>query len=312
MSVNSLFNHSQTNIIRQLAYSSVFSYPLTLKQLIEKRSASESVYDVEESVNYLVNNKFIYTDGKHFSLFNNNDWGKNRVQGEMLVPERLQDAFKYSKIIASFPFVRGICLSGTISKNCMQSDSDIDYFVITAANKLWICRTILVLYRFLFLGNSRHNFCLNYFISENDLLIPDHNIFTATEISTLIPVYNYDVYISFLDANKWYLNYLPHSPVHGNKYIVTDSKIAFTEKLFYGWGIVVEKMLFNLTLWRWKMKYKKLDKTLFNLNFRSQKNVSKSHSNSFQIKVLEKYEHIMNTFLQQASSISTHENTFSK
>ncbi|MBK8679672.1 MAG: hypothetical protein IPN25_13810 [Sphingobacteriales bacterium] len=45
-------------------------------------------------------------------------------------------AFRISKFIGSFPFVRGVLLSGSLSKNRLAADGDIDYFIIAQPNAL--------------------------------------------------------------------------------------------------------------------------------------------------------------------------------
>lgn len=125
-----------------------------------------------------------------------------RLEGNQLASQRMTDARKYASIAANFPFVRAV-LSGSLSKHVMKPDSDIDFFIITAPEKLWVCRALLTAYKKLLLGNSHRNFCLNYFIDSNNLEIPDKNIFTATEIVFLLPMYNYSLYEKFMAKNKW-------------------------------------------------------------------------------------------------------------
>ena len=73
-----------------------------------------------------------------------------------------KEAKKYLKklpffvgLVSMFPFVRGIAISGSLSKGVMYKDGDIDYFIVTAPERLWICRTMLVLFKKLFLLNSK-------------------------------------------------------------------------------------------------------------------------------------------------------------
>jgi hypothetical protein len=88
-----------------------------------------------------------------------------------------------------FPFVRGIGISGSLSKNYADEDADIDFFIITSRNHLWIARTFLHgLKKLSFLVGKQDWYCMNYFIDEEALVIAEKNIFTATEVVTLKPV----------------------------------------------------------------------------------------------------------------------------
>ena len=126
---------------------------------------------------------------------------------------------KVSRKIAKFPYVKGVCLSGALSKGFYDDDGDFDFFIITKPNRLWIARTILVLYKKIFLLNSKKYFCVNYFISTDKLEISEQNLFTATEIATLIPLYGTDTFKEFLEAkNPWAAPYFPNKPSPKTKY----------------------------------------------------------------------------------------------
>jgi hypothetical protein len=76
-----------------------------------------------------------------------------------------------------------------LSKNFADERADIDYFVVTKANRLWIARTLMHLFKKLtFLVGKQHYFCMNYFVDEEALTIQEKNLFTAVEVATLIPV----------------------------------------------------------------------------------------------------------------------------
>ena len=53
---------------------------------------------------------------------------ERRLKGEEHAADALKTAMKYTARISRFPFVRGVSLSGSLSKNYMDSESDIDYF----------------------------------------------------------------------------------------------------------------------------------------------------------------------------------------
>ena len=89
---------------------------------------------------------------------------KAPVKAKVLVKAKAKARF-----ISKFPFVAAVGVSGSLSKGYYDSDSDIDFFIITQHNRLWICRTLLMVYKKIFLLNSRKYFCPNYFISSEQL-----------------------------------------------------------------------------------------------------------------------------------------------
>lgn len=202
-------------------------------------------------------------------------------------------AFLYSNKISSFPFVEGVFLSGAISKNYYDEHGDIDYFIITKPNRLWICRTLLII-RYKLLPKSKKKFwCVNYFIGSNNLEIPEENLFVATEIAYLVPTINYDLYTKFLRANVWFKKHYPNKNEHSNKQCNALPKNflkVLIEKILSGFlGDVLDNFLLKITLKHWQKKYPTLSTIDFELQFRSQKNVCKRHTTGYQNIVMDNY-----------------------
>ncbi|MEX0982223.1 MAG: hypothetical protein WD577_10440 [Bacteroidales bacterium] len=199
--------------IKLLLYFDVFSYPLTGEELFSYLGIQNGRADMKQEVNdtlaKLHKNSIIdYSEGYYY-LGNNHTSIQRRIDGNRLAKKRLKTARYYSYIISCCPFVRGIYLSGSISKGYMGKNDDIDYFIITSPGRLWIARTFLILFKKIFLFNSFRNFCLNYFITEDNLEIKQRNLFTATEIVFLLPVYNKQLLDELLTKNSWVKEYYP-------------------------------------------------------------------------------------------------------
>lgn len=295
------FSESEHGILNTLLYFDIFKYPLT-KDEIQKYCHCKiySPKEINEGLEFLVAKKFVnYSSGFYFV---NNDYAivERRINGNLLAEKFNSIAKKYSQIISKFPFVRAVFISGSLSKGYMDKESDIDYFIITAPGRLWLSRTLLVLFKKIFLLNSHKHFCVNYFIDETNLEIPDKNIFTATELLTLIPMINQELFAKFLKENTWTNNFLPNLHPLNNK--ITDVKRRLTfklylEKLFSGSiGNKLDDLCLRITLKYWKKKFTHFSKQDFKNALRSKKNVSKHHPNKFQEKVLALYEEKIKQF----------------
>lgn len=99
----------------------------------------------------------------------------------------LSAAATMGALLRRFPFVQAAFLSGALSKGVATKGADVDLFIITSEQRLWISRTFLTAFKKFFLLNSKKFFCLNYFITEEHLEIPEKNIYSATELLTLRP-----------------------------------------------------------------------------------------------------------------------------
>ena len=58
-------------------------------------------------------------------------------------------------------------MSGSLSKHFADEKSDIDFFIITSANRLWIARTCMHLFKKVsYIAGKQHWFCMNYYVDE--------------------------------------------------------------------------------------------------------------------------------------------------
>lgn len=199
-------------------------------------------------------------------------------------------AYAYSRRIASFPFVEGVMLSGSLSKNYYDKTSDIDFFIVTKPGRLWICRTLLIIRYKLLPKHKKKYWCTNYFISSDNLAIPDINVFTGTELAYLIPTVNYPVYKKIVEKNMWYKKRFPNKkeaePGHCIDLPQTFLKSLAEKLLKNRLGNWLDNVLLEYTLKRWRKKYPAMSNEDFDLQFRSRKDVCKRHTHGFQNKIL--------------------------
>ena len=284
-------------ILQLLCYFDVFNHPLSLNELKALIGSKEEEH-VQQAIDALLEENTIYASHNYFGIRDSiTDQVQVRNEKESRAKKYYRKLPRYLRIIKAFPFVRGVAISGSLSKNVMHEDGDIDYFIVTAPGRLWICRTLLILFKKVFLLNSRKYFCLNYFVDENNLEIIDKNIFTAIEINYLIPVYNTALFNDLKTENTWTKDYFPGSgpdssivpmePKRGLK------KVA--EFFFYGaWGDRIDLFFMKRTYTRWQNKFKGFDAKKFELTMRTNRGVSKHHPRDFQSKVLNEYETRLN------------------
>ena len=288
----SLLNRS---IIRTLAYYDIFSYPLTADEIYYNLSDNHtSTEQIKKELEYLSLNKIVYNNGEFYQLNNDVKYIQRRKSGNELAEKRLRTAKRMSGFVSRFPFVRGIMLSGSISKGFMEEDSDIDYFVITHPNRVWFSRFILMIFKKLFLFNSRKIFCINYFVDTENLEIEEKNIFTATEIVTLLPTFGRDIYEQFYEMNLWTKHFYPNFPKR-DILSVPDKKPgifkSFWEKILGSkLGDKLDDFAMNLFDSFYKLKYKNYNREDFKIAFKSSKKESKHHPKFFQKKVLQEFE----------------------
>ncbi len=288
-----------SSVLSTVIYFSLFKHPVTIAELSAYcHFLKASDEEVIETVRQLQQDGLLESDNGYYYLPGESANISRRITGEARAPGFIKKAKSYSSLIALFPFVRAVFISGSLSKGYMDEKSDIDYFIITEPKRLWLCRTLLVLYKKLILLNSHKHFCVNYFIDSANLEIPDKNIFTATELVFILPMYNGELYRRFRKTNRWTGDFYPN--LHNEKRAVPLDFFEhgfrnLLEYLFKGsFGEMLDEWCFRTTIRYWKKKFRDFDESVFDMELRSKKNVSKHHPQGFQRKILTMYENRLN------------------
>ena len=279
-------------LLKPILYFSLFKYPLTEEEIFNF-SKAESKEQIKLDLMELVNDDIIYKIDDFYLTENNETLIKRRLEGNKMAKNIYQKALTVSRLISKFPYVEGVGISGSLSKGYYDDDGDIDFFIITSPKRLWIARTFLILYKKLFLLNSRKYFCVNYFISSNALEIEEKNIFTATELTTLLPMFGNGSFHEFYDKNKWVESYLPNKTVTDGlsklnlvkKPTVTKITEYFLDSKMGDW---LDTVFLRITYHKWKIKFNHLEERQFNVAMKSTKNISKHHPLNFQRKVIDR------------------------
>ncbi|MGB0403669.1 MAG: nucleotidyltransferase domain-containing protein [Salibacteraceae bacterium] len=278
--------------IRCVIYYSLFRYPLRFDELYLSESDKQKMDE-------LVASKKLFGLNNYYSTLEIKDNLERRLQGNKLYDQTIDRAIKRAKFIFQFPFVEGVYISGSMSKGFMTEDGDVDFFIVTKPGRLWLARTILILFKKVFLANSRKFFCLNYFVDSDHLEIEEQNIFTATELITLIPVCDRGVLGEFNQKNQWVKHFYPNANFRIP--LVGECKKGFLFQVFESVlktkiGSWLDKRCMSLTLNVWKKKFGNFKPDDFDLALKSRTYVSKHHPQNFQKKVLTEFEERVNEF----------------
>lgn len=277
-------------MIITLLYADIFNYPLTAIEVHEQLVGEKvALSTVESTLAALEEENFIYQHEQFYSPQTGNTQYVSRIKRNNLAKRYVKKGKRISRFIARFPFVKAVFLSGSLSKDCMDEDGDIDYFVITSANRLWIARTLLILFKKLALLNSYKYFCLNYFVDEEQLTIKEQNLFTATEIVTLIPTYGSEVCDRFIQANEWIVDYRPNAvprSTNGLKNLrFTPFKFLLEKGLSGRAGEWLDNRFLKITEKYWKKKFNNYGNEDFNRSIKSRKHLSQINPENFQKRV---------------------------
>jgi hypothetical protein len=258
-------------ILKTIKYFSFFAYHPTGKEIYTFLQAKINRNSFNIELGRMVKQKIIVNSNKHtppqYSIqvrnakllngymvgkqknnnltieqFNNLNKRKRVSQSKLNSPR-----FKiYVKLLAFFPQIKLVGLSGSISMMNAGENDDIDLFIITAKNRLFTGRVIaLILAQLLGLRRNRDSekiafssshkdkVCLNLFFDERNLKVPKfkQTEFVGHEVLQMKPIIiKGNIYEKFLEENLWVFRIFPNARlVFSMKYLVSRrSKILNT------------------------------------------------------------------------------------
>lgn len=295
------------NILRTLLYYDIFRHPLKSDEifsLLPQNSITKK--DVSEVLFQISNDSCgISSKDSYYFIGGNEDYIELRKSRESYSKKSWKLAKFVTHIIKRFPFVRAVFVTGSLSKNSSMPDSDLDFMVVAAKNRLWISRTLLMLFKKALLFNSHKYFCINYFISEDSLGICEKNIFIATEIVHIKSTFNSVLMNKFLEANLWVKEYFPNYKIgdpffNSSGYKVNNNKSyiqKFLESFFTGkFGDKLDNYFMKKTTDHWKKKYSQYSDGEREQMFTSTSSVSKTHPGNMQKVIMNLYKERLKKF----------------
>ncbi|NTW29971.1 MAG: hypothetical protein HGB34_02415 [Candidatus Moranbacteria bacterium] len=205
------------NILSTIAYHDALDRPLTAfevwKHLIidDRESASPGSYRLGDVVSALgetdMRTRIASCDG-FYVLPGREFLADRRIRAEKVAVAKLHRVRRLARTLRLVPFVRMIGITGSLAMKSGTTESDWDFFVVLRFGRIWIGRTVLTVYLHL-LRKRRHGertrdrVCLNYFVTDDHLVIPTEDLYSANEYSFLIPLLGKETFRRFELRNRW-------------------------------------------------------------------------------------------------------------
>jgi hypothetical protein len=196
-------------IVQTVAYADVFDYPLTadeIQRYLIGVSASRG------TVRGLLSKslpKSLARNGRYFTLAGREAFVETRKVRAAEAVDYWRRAVHYGRRMSHLPFVRMVAVTGALAMD-NNADGDIDYLVITEPGRLWLCRAMIV-------GQVKlaalrgTELCPNYFLSERAMVLEERNLFTAHEVTQMVPLTGMVTYQQLRSLNRWTDAFLPNA-----------------------------------------------------------------------------------------------------
>lgn len=208
-------------ILKTLIYADIFDYPMLAheihKWLIKKEA---SIEQIEKALKRLVNQKKIVLKQGVYFLKRRSELIGIRQEREVVSQKYYAKAQWIGRFLRIIPWIQLVGISGSLAMRNAEESDDIDLFVITRSNRVWLTRLCTALILELFgerrkrdasPKESQSKICLNLLLSEDALEQKKHNLYIAHEILQLKVLWERSkTYQKFLEANQWAMAFLPN------------------------------------------------------------------------------------------------------
>ena len=259
------------NILFTLKYFNMFKFPLSEDELWRWLFKYDSGVRSKESREFfkeclveLVGLGKIETDGEFYFLSGQGEIVEIRKRREKISLSKIKKAQKMARLLAKVPWVRMIAVVSNLGYLNADDEADIDFFIVTNKNRIWLARFwCVVLMKLL---NQRPNkkttkdkICLSYFVDEAHLnlertKIGEPDVHLIYLLSQYMPIYvdtsrrkllksfiedTESLWGEFVRQNKWIKKYLPNF-----YYGVKDERFIVESKWMW-WRKMIRKMIYD-------------------------------------------------------------------
>lgn len=211
------------SILKTLAYFDLQRYPLTATEMGQWLYRFE-LGDFKELLLALDGLQSQNKIGQKYGYFylSGSEATVEERRAKLVISElKLKKARRAAKFIMAVPFLKAVFVCNSVATGTAQSDSDIDFFIITEKNRLYIVRffTNLILRIFglrTYGDKTADRICLSFFVDDQNLslekikAVPEDIHFAYWSLQ-MVPIYDPQNYFKrFLSANFWIKKYVPN------------------------------------------------------------------------------------------------------
>jgi hypothetical protein len=202
----------RTGLLLAVAYGDVFDYAMTIEEiqryLVGARASATTIRHIARDEAGQAEQ--LSQQGELVCLAGREELFEIRKRRQSSAKERWPAARVYGRILAGLPFVRMVAVTGSLAMDNLEAGGDIDYLVVTAVGRVWLCRamTILVVR---WAARRGERLCPNYFLSQDHLESKPYSLYNAHELAHMVPLNNLDLYARMRASNLWTGWYLPNA-----------------------------------------------------------------------------------------------------
>jgi hypothetical protein len=250
---------------KTVIWFSLFNYPLTVTELWQWLWSSEKISYRE--INDYVGSGKVYQVAPFILLKGEEENLEIRAERYLHAVRKQRKAKRATWWLSWMPWVEGVALCNSLGYQNARDESDIDFFIITKPNSVWLTR-LLAVAMLKILGqrpseeHGRDTLCLSFYITSDNLsleeiILPNGDPYLTYWITQLNPLFGRGpVWAQFFGANEWVKKFLPNALGYARK----------NTNWYFRQGREtrpVGKMVKRLNAWAKALQIEKFSKKLF-------------------------------------------------
>ncbi|MDA3839712.1 MAG: hypothetical protein PF572_01355 [Patescibacteria group bacterium] len=218
-------NEKQKNlrgaIVETIAFFDLFSFPLTVNEVLKYLKLKSNYVDVSDKLQVLVEKKIVERKGGLFYLYGKEEYVQERKKRYNYSDRKLKIALKMTTLFRFIPWIRLICVANLIGRDNLRDKSDIDLFIVSDKNRLWLTRFFAVMLAKLLnvrpqKNDTKDKICLSFFVSVEQMDMSlvrkgENDIYFNYWFLNLAPIYSRgNSFTEFIESNKKIIDEFPN------------------------------------------------------------------------------------------------------
>jgi predicted nucleotidyltransferase len=212
-------NRTQEGLVSTLAFFAIYDLPLTAERIWQLLYRTEATLSqVQAELADLVRSGSVVSQNGLYAL---KSWDEARYDANQEeIDKRWQRVERYRRILSLIPFVESMAVINSMAMGNADSESDIDFFVITKPKRLYFVRTLVILlFKLLGVYKTRdkmnQQFCFGFYLASDRLgldwlVLPGEDPYLVYWMATILPLFGQKIYEHFIKENKWLYSSFPN------------------------------------------------------------------------------------------------------
>ena len=208
-------------IVETIVFFDLFDFPLTINETLKYLQGKATYLEVSNNLDDLNLVGVLGSNGGLYFLLGRECIIEERKKRYNYSDRKFKIALRIAKYFRFIPWIRLVCVSNIIGRDNLRDGGDVDLFIVSDKNRLWLTRFFTVLIAKILnvrpqKNNTRDKICLSFFVSEENLNLEniredENDMYFNYWFLNLAPIYSrHNSFLNLMKENKKILEQFPN------------------------------------------------------------------------------------------------------